>query len=58
MEIIEPLQADKDSTTKRPPISVENERNFLDASGEIMEHFGPLSSGAPKTAAMQALRLT
>jgi ATP-dependent Lon protease len=37
---------------------IENKRNFLDVSADIMEHVDPIFYGDPKTAAMKVLGLT
>jgi ATP-dependent Lon protease len=37
---------------------IENKRNFLDVSSDIMEHVDPIFYGDPKTAAMKVLGLT
>lgn len=40
---------------KRALIPIENKRNFLDVSADIMEHVDPIFFGDPKTAAMKVL---
>ena len=42
---------------KRALIPIENKRNFLDVSADIMEHVDPIFYGDPKTAAMKVLGL-
>ncbi|MBL8528750.1 MAG: protease Lon-related BREX system protein BrxL [Burkholderiales bacterium] len=56
--LTEPLQVAKDNGAKRALIPIENKRNFLDVSADIMEHVDPIFYGDPKTAAMKALGLT
>ncbi len=56
--LTEPLQVAKDNGCKRALIPIENKRNFLDVSADIMEHVDPIFFGDPKTAALKALGLT
>jgi ATP-dependent Lon protease len=56
--LTEPLQVAKDNGAKRSLIPIENKRNFLDVSADIMEHVDPVFYGDPKTAAMKVLGLT
>ena len=51
--LTEPLQVAKDNGAKRSLIPIENKRNFLDVSADIMEHVDPVFYGDPKTAAMK-----
>ena len=53
--LTEPLQIAKDNGAKRALIPIENKRNFLDVSADIMEHVDPVFYGDPKTAAMKVL---
>ena len=53
--LTEPLQVAKDNGAKRALIPIENKRNFLDVSADIMEHVDPVFYGDPKTAAMKVL---
>lgn len=53
--LTEPLQVAKDNGAKRSLIPIENKRNFLDVSADIMEHVDPIFYGDPKTAAMKVL---
>jgi ATP-dependent Lon protease len=53
--LTEPMQGVKDNGAKRDLIPIENKRNFLDLSADIMEHVDPIFFGDPKTAAMKAL---
>ena len=56
--LTEPLQVAKDNGAKRALIPIENKRNFLDVSADIMEHVDPIFFGDPKTAAIKVLGLT
>ena len=56
--LTEPLQVAKDNGAKRTLIPIENKRNFLDVSADIMEQMDPIFYGDPKTAAMKVLGLT
>ena len=56
--LIEPLQVAKDNGAKRALIPIENKRNFLDVSADIVEQVDPIFYGDPKTAAMKVLGLT
>lgn len=53
--LTEPLQVAMDNGAKRALIPIENKRNFLDVSGDIMEHVDPIFYGDPKTAAMKVV---
>jgi ATP-dependent Lon protease len=53
--LTEPLQVAMDNGAKRALIPIENKRNFLDVSADIMEHVDPVFYGDPKTAALKAL---
>lgn len=53
--LTEPLQVAKDNGAKRALIPIENKRNFLDVSADIMEHVDPIFYGDPKTAALKVL---
>ncbi len=53
--LTEPLQVAKDNGAKRALIPIENKRNFLDVSADIMEQVDPVFYSDPKTAAMKAL---
>ncbi len=53
--LTEPLQVAKDNGAKRALIPIENKRNFLDVSADIMEHVDPIFFGDPKAAAMKVL---
>lgn len=53
--LTEPLQVAKDNGARRALIPIENKRNFLDVSADIMEHVDPIFYGDPKTATMKVL---
>jgi ATP-dependent Lon protease len=53
--LTEPLQVAKDNGAKRALIPIENKRNFLDVSADIMEHVDPIFFGDSKAAAMKVL---
>jgi ATP-dependent Lon protease len=55
--LVEPLQVAMDNGAKRALIPLDNKRNFLDVTGDIMEHVDPIFFGDPKTAAFKALGL-
>jgi ATP-dependent Lon protease len=55
--LTEPLQIAKDNGAKRALIPIENKRNFLDVSADIMEQVDPVFYGEPKMAAMKVLGL-
>ena len=56
--LTEPLQVAKDNGAKRALIPIENKRNFLDVSADIMEHVDPIFYGDPKTAALKVIGAT
>ena len=45
--LTEPLQVAKDNGAKRALIPIENKRNFLDVSSDIVEHVDPVFFGDP-----------
>ena len=55
--LAEPLQVAMDNGAKRALIPIENKRNFLEVSADIVEHVDPIFYGDPKTAAFKALGL-
>lgn len=55
--LTEPLQVAMDNGAKRALIPIENKRNFLDVSADIMEHVDPSFFGDLKQAAFKALGL-
>ncbi len=56
--LTEPLQVAKDNGAKRALIPIENKRNFLDVSADIMEQVDPIFYGDPKIAAIKVLGAT
>jgi len=54
----EPLQVAMDNSALKALIPLENKRNFLEVSGEIVERVGPVFFSDPMTAAMKALGIT
>jgi ATP-dependent Lon protease len=55
--LAEPLQLVMENGARRALIPLENKRNFLEVSGEIMEKVDPIFYSDPQTAAMKALAL-
>lgn len=53
--LVEPLQVAMDNGARRALIPIENKRNFLDVSADIMEKVDPVFYGDPKTAAVKVL---
>lgn len=53
--LAEPLQVGMDNGARRALVPLENKRNFLDVSGEIVERVDPVFFSDPMTAAMKAL---
>lgn len=51
----EPLQVGMDNGARRALIPLENKRNFLEVSGDIVERVDPVFFSDPLTAAMKAL---
>ena len=56
--LAEPLQVGMDNGARRALIPLENKRNFLDVSGDIIERVDPIFFSDPITAAMKALGIT
>lgn len=54
----EPLQVAMDNGARRALIPLENKRNFLEVSGDIVERVDPVFFSDPMTAAMKALGMT
>lgn len=54
----EALQLAMDNGARKALIPIENKRNFLDVSADIMERVDPVFYGDPMTAAMKGLGLT
>ena len=55
--LVEPLQMAMENGARRALIPLENKRNFLEVSGEIMETVDPIFYSDPQTATMKALAL-
>ena len=55
--LVEPLQMAMENGARRALVPLENKRNFLEVSGEIMETVDPIFYSDPQTAAMKALAL-
>jgi ATP-dependent Lon protease len=53
--LAEPLQMAMDNGARRALIPIENKRNFLDVSADIMEQVDPIFYSDPETAALKAL---
>lgn len=51
----EPLQVGMDNGARRALPPLENKRNFLEVSGDVMERVDPILYADPLTAAMKAL---
>jgi ATP-dependent Lon protease len=54
----EPLQVAMDNGARKALIPLENKRNFLEVSGDIVERVDPVFFSDPMTAAMKALGIT
>ena len=54
----EPLQVVMDNGARKALIPLENKRNFLEVSGDIVERVDPIFFSDPMTAAMKALGMT
>jgi ATP-dependent Lon protease len=53
--LVEPLQVAMDNGARRALVPLENKRNFLEVSGDIVERVDPIFFSDPMTAAMKAL---
>lgn len=53
--LVEPLQVGMDNGARRALIPLENKRNFLEVSGDIVERVDPVFFSDPMTAAVKAL---
>jgi ATP-dependent Lon protease len=53
--LVEPLQVGMDNGAKRALIPIENRRNFLEVTSDIVEQVDPIFYGDPKMAALKAL---
>ena len=56
--LAEPLQVAMDNGARRALVPLENKRNFLEVSGDIVERVDPVFYSDPMTAAMKALGMT
>ena len=56
--LVEPLQVSMDNGARRALVPLENKRNFLEVSGDIVERVDPIFFSDPMTAAMKALGIT
>jgi ATP-dependent Lon protease len=56
--LCEPLQVAMDNGARRALIPLENKRNFLEVSGDVVERVDPVFFSDPMTAAMKALGMT
>jgi ATP-dependent Lon protease len=56
--LVEPLQVGMDNGARRTLVPLENKRNFLEVSGDIVERVDPIFFSDPMTAAMKALGMT
>src|SRR5437867_1621403 len=55
--LVEPCQLAMENGAKRALIPLENKRNFLEVSGDIIEKVDPIFFSDPQTAAIKALGL-
>ena len=56
--LAEPLQIAMENGARRALIPLENKRNFLEVSGDIVERVDPIFYSDPMTAAMKCLGMT
>ena len=56
--LAEPLQVGMDNGARRALVPLENKRNFLEVSGDIVERVDPVFFSDPMTAAMKSLGMT
>ena len=56
--LVEPLQIAMENGARRALIPLENKRNFLEVSGDIVERVDPIFYSDPMTAAMKSLGMT
>jgi ATP-dependent Lon protease len=56
--LAEPLQVSMDNGVRRALAPLENKRNFLEVSGDIVERVDPVFFSDPMTAAMKALGIS
>ena len=55
--LVEPLQVAMDNGAKRALIPIENKRNFLEVSSDVLENIDPIFYGDVRTASFKALGL-
>lgn len=56
--LTEPLQIGMDNGAKRALIPIENKRQFLEVSADIVEHVDPVFYGDPRAASVKAMNLS
>lgn len=56
--LAEPLQVGMDNGARKALVPLEDKRNFLEVSGDIVERVDPVFYSDPMTAAMKALGIT
>ena len=56
--LVEPLQVGMDNGARRALIPLENKRNFLEVSGDLVERVDPVFYSDPLTAAIKGLGMT
>jgi ATP-dependent Lon protease len=56
--LAEPLQVAMDNSARKALIPLENNRNFLEVSGDVVERVDPVFFSDPIMAAMKALGIT
>ena len=56
--LAEPLQVEMDNGTRRALVPLDNNRNFLEVSADIVERVAPAFISDPTTAAMKTLEMT
>jgi ATP-dependent Lon protease len=57
MSLSEVLQVAMDNGARKGLIPIENKRNFLDVSADVLEKVDPIFYGDPLTAALKGLGL-
>jgi ATP-dependent Lon protease len=55
--LTEPLQVAKDNGARKVLVPVENKRQFLDVSSDVIEHVDPVFYGDVRTALLKALEI-
>jgi ATP-dependent Lon protease len=58
LSLAESLQVATDNGARRALVPLENKRNFLEVSGDIVERVDPIFFSDPMMAAMKALGMT